>query len=92
MVDGFPGVAAMQIAPSSVLLTPVANSFQLSSSTALAAAVNELLGLRFAFDTSATSLTGGTVALGDQNSVTGDSVVTAILDAEPAGSAIALIA
>ena len=91
-IDGFPGGASMQIAPSSVFVTPFANGFQLSSNTALSAAANELLGLRFTFDASAMSLTGGTVALGEQNSVTGDGVITAILDAGPAGSAIALIA
>ena len=90
-IDAFPGVTAMQIAPASVLVTPIANGFQLSSGTALSASANELLGLRFLFDASAMFLTGGTVALGAQNRVSGDGVITAILDAGPAGTAIALI-
>ena len=90
-IEAFPGVAATQIAPTSVLVTPLANGFQLSSGTVLFAPANELLGLRFLFDASAMSLTGGTVALGGQNSVSGDGVITGILDAGPAGTAIALI-
>ena len=90
-IDAFPGVTATQIAPASVLVTPVASGFQLSSGTVLSASANELLGLRFLFDASAMSLAGATVALGGQNSVSGDGVITAILDAGPAGVAIALL-
>ena len=86
-IDAFPGVTATQIAPASVLVTPLAGGFQLSSGTVLSASANELLGLRFLFDASAMSLAGATVALGGQNSVSGDGVITAILDAGPAGVA-----
>lgn len=90
-IEAFPGVAATQIAPTSVLVTPLANGFQLSSGIVLSASANELLGLRFLFDANAVSLTGGTVELGGQNSVSGDGVITGILDAGSAGTAIALI-
>ena len=90
-IDAFPGVTATQIAPASVLVTPLAGGFQLSSGTVLSASANELLGLRFLFDASAMSLAGATVALGGQNGLSGDGVITAILDAGPAGIAIALL-
>ena len=90
MVDPFPGRTATQIAPGSVFLTPLADGFSLSSNGALFAGTNVLLGLRFLFDVSAPALTGGTVALGGQRSVSGDAAITALLSAGAAGDVIAI--
>ena len=89
-VDAFPGPTATQIAAASILLSPIANGFALSSGSALSAGANELFGLRFLFHVGASSLTGGTVALGSSFAVGGDGVITALLDAGAAGNAIAL--
>jgi len=91
LVDAFPGPTATQIAPESILVTPLADGFSLSSAATLSALSGDLLGLRFLFEVSAPSLTGATVALGGENGVSGDGVITALLDAGSAGSTIAII-
>ena len=91
-VDTFPGPTAQQIAPGSISLSPLANGLALSSAGPLDAAAGELLGLRLLFAVSAPSLVGGSVALGDPYSVSGDGVITAYLDAAAAGLAIATLA
>ena len=88
-VDAFPGPTATQIAPSALLLAPLANGLQLSSRSAISAAAGELSGLRLLFGVSGSLLVGGTVALGSSYDVAGDGVVTAYLDAAAAGLAIA---
>ena len=88
-VENFPGPTAQQIAPGEILVTPIANGFSLSSELPISAPTGELFGLRFLFGVSAPSLTGATVELGP-NSVSGDGVITAFLDAGSAGNAIAI--
>jgi hypothetical protein len=90
VVEAFPGPTATQIAPASILVAPVANGFSLSSANILTAAAETLLGLRFLFDVTGPSITGGTVALGSDRTVSGDGVITGLLDAGSAGNAIAI--
>jgi hypothetical protein len=90
-VEPFPGVLAQQIDPTSILLTPLANGFALSSSQALSASAGELLGLRLVFRASDALFSGASIELGADHQATGDGVITGVLDAG-AGGAIALIA
>jgi hypothetical protein len=90
VVEDFPGPAAQQIDPGTVLVVPTSNGFTLGSTVASAAA-SELLGLRFTITAGAASgfsLSGASVALADR-SVSPDGALTAILDAGAAGTAIA---
>lgn len=91
-VEPFPGVSAQQIDPTSVFLTPLASGFALSSSQGLSAASGVLLGLRLVFRTSGAQFSGASIELGAAHAVTGDGVITGVLDAGVAGLAIALIA
>ena len=89
-VEAFPGPTAQQIAPGGILVTPIAGGFSLSSVLPIAALAGDLFGLRFLFDVGAPFLAGATVALGTTSSLSGDGNVTALLDAGPAGNAIAI--
>jgi len=91
VVGVFPGPTSQQIAPATLSITPLIDGFTLTSSSAISAVANELLGFRLSFDVFGPSLTGGTVAFGPSRSATGDGVLTALLDAGAAGNAIALV-
>lgn len=91
-VEDFPGPTALQIAPSALLLAPLANGLQLSTRSGFDAGAGELRGLRLLFGVSGSSLVGGTVALGGVYDVAGDGVISAYLDAAAAGLAIATVA
>ena len=91
VVDAFPGQTAMQIAPGTLSVAPIAGGFALSSNTGLAAAAGNLLGLRLLFDVHAPALLGGTVGFGPNISASGDGVLSALLDVGASGKAIALV-
>ncbi len=90
-VEAFPGPTALQIAPDSVSLAPVAGGFSLGTLVALPADSNELLGLRVLFNVASPGLTGGTVALGSSATANGDGAISGLLDAGIGGNAIALV-
>lgn len=88
VVEPFPG-ATLDVDPSSVDLAPVVGGFTISSQPLLAQA-GDLFGLRFLFQVAGLQpLTGGTIVLGDERSVTLDGVITGIFSAGAAGDAIA---
>lgn len=90
VIDTFPGPTAQQIDPAALSISPLSNGFSLLSSSAISASEGQLFGIRLMFDVAGSSLTGGTVAFGQDRSVSDDGVLTAFLDAGRAGNAIAI--
>lgn len=90
-VETFPGPTAQQIPPRTLSIAPLSGGFSLFSDNILYAAEGDLLGFRLLFDVLGSSLVGGTVALGSNRMVEGDGVLTALLDAGGASTAIALV-
>jgi hypothetical protein len=87
-VEPFPG-DAVNLDPGTILLTPIAGGFALSTGDVVVAGPGDFFGLRFLFHVEDPGgLEGGTVRLGE-SSVTPDGVNTALLDAGAFGNAIA---
>lgn len=91
VVEDFPGTSTEQLLPATIGLIPAASGFGLEVERLLASA-GDLFGLRFGFRVAGSALAAGEIALGPVATVSGDGVITALLDAGAAGNAIAIAA